>query len=284
MKNTPERSKARLLARHVLAALLIAVPLAVESPAQIPREIETQARLVDGQGAEVTGSISITVLIYALPTGGTALWQHTYDTTAQGGVINLRLGRVADTKFPDNLFDTGPLYITFQVGSDPEMTPRRELASAPFAVRADCVSNVDSTTAFETGVVESLDIMDGGVASCDVLDGSLVSSDIMDGGVQSCDVMDGTLVSADIMDGGVQWRRRGHRRSLHVQRRGGRARVRRGADHFRCGGRRPRRFGHDADRPPTPVRGRSLRRDLVRRLRRGSRFRGVRGREHREDR
>ncbi|HKB14435.1 MAG TPA: hypothetical protein VKF62_00135, partial [Planctomycetota bacterium] len=122
----------------VLAALLASVP-AVAQPA--PLLVAYQARLTDALGVPLNGPQSVTVAVFAAPAGGSPLYVETHATTVTNGVASLLLGSV--NPIPATLFDAPERYLGIAVAPDTEMSPRRRLASVPYALQARDVAGAD---------------------------------------------------------------------------------------------------------------------------------------------
>ena len=121
---------------NVLRAFVLALVLLAgfSAKADIPRLISFQGHLADPGGAPVTGSVQILFSLYAASSGGSALWSEDRTVNVANGLYNVALGSVT----PLNLAFDVPYYLGIKVGSDAEMTPRPQLASAPYALRAGC--------------------------------------------------------------------------------------------------------------------------------------------------
>ena len=92
-----------------------------------------QARLAtQATGADVNGTVSVTFRVYSSLSGGIALWSETQSgLQVRNGLFKAELGSVA--AFPVDMFDGSDLYLSVQVGSDAEMTPRTRMTSQVFA-------------------------------------------------------------------------------------------------------------------------------------------------------
>ena len=101
--------------------------------AEIPRVINYQGLLSDqGTSQPLVGTYDLTFSLYTLPSGGHLLWSETKDvTTDQSGVFTTLLGSVSLLNVS---FDM-PCWLEIQVESE-ILTPRRELASVPYAFQA----------------------------------------------------------------------------------------------------------------------------------------------------
>jgi hypothetical protein len=146
-------SKARTLILGLTAVIMaIVASTAGASPAAspntaappIPDLITYQGHLLD-PGTETPvpdGKYDMVFTIYDDPILGTNQWSQAL-TGAQGvqvidGQFTVYLGG-AFSPFPTDLFAGGPLWLGVQVGTDPEMTPRTKVTSAPYALRAEAL-------------------------------------------------------------------------------------------------------------------------------------------------
>lgn len=114
----------------ILAALALA--LAVPALAQAPRTISYQGTLTDPAGAPVpNGPYALTVRLYDVASGGAALYTETHPAVSVVlGGFNVVVGSVT----PLTVSFDKPLWLSLQVGANPELTPRIALASSPYAM------------------------------------------------------------------------------------------------------------------------------------------------------
>jgi len=113
---------------------LILFSLCSLSYAQIPHLINYQGKLTDKDGDPVSdGNYSVTFRIYDAADGGALLWEETQSILIQKGLFSCLLGGVTNL---DLAFDK-PYWLAIKVGSDSEMTPRQQIASAGYAMRAE---------------------------------------------------------------------------------------------------------------------------------------------------
>jgi len=121
--------------RQTLAALCISLLLGVfPAFAALPTTISYQGYLATSGGAAVTGSVSMTLSLYDVASGGVALWTETQTVSVASGVYSVLLGSVAP--IPTTLTFEAPHYLGVKIGSDAEMTPRQLLTSVPTVFRA----------------------------------------------------------------------------------------------------------------------------------------------------
>ena len=119
--------------KSIITALFVAVLLPVLAAAA-PNLINYQGRLVDTNGNPLSGTYNITFTVYDAATAGTSLWTETQSVTLENGIFGVKLG--ASTPLTSNVYSADTRYLGVAVGSDPEMTPRAQLVSVPFALSA----------------------------------------------------------------------------------------------------------------------------------------------------
>ncbi len=120
--------------------------------------ISYQGRL-SSNGIPVNGNVGITFRIYNTSSDGSPLWTEIYPAVSvSDGLFNVLLGSV--TPLPNSLFSSNDtLYLGVTVGLDSEMTPREQLASAPWAIHA-------------------LNVADGSITTDKIADGAVTTSQI----------------------------------------------------------------------------------------------------------
>jgi hypothetical protein len=128
----------------VLVALMLfgyqvwAAPASISqaAPTGIPGIIPYQGTLTDASGEPINGNVDMTFRLYAEPTDGTALWteEHKGDNAVpvKGGLFHVFLGSV--TPFSSEVWTADIAYLSVQVGSDPEMSPREVVGAVPMAL------------------------------------------------------------------------------------------------------------------------------------------------------
>lgn len=134
------------LALAVLLVSLIAFntfsqPKSTAAPADT---LNFQARLQSGSGAIVPdGSYSIQFKLYYNAVGGSALWTETDTVSVVNGYVSVYLG--ANTPFPSNIAWDQSTYITMNVNSDGEMSPRLKLTAVPYAFQAKYANQLQAS-------------------------------------------------------------------------------------------------------------------------------------------
>lgn len=137
--------------------------------ASVPSLINYQGKLLKPDGTPIAdGVYNMTFAIYDVPVGGLPLWSEKYNATStipnpvtvKKGLFAVLMGSV--NNMPANIFDGPSRWFGITVGTDPEMTPRQQIASVPFAVKAGCADKV----------------IDGAITSSMLADGSITKSKI----------------------------------------------------------------------------------------------------------
>ncbi|MBS3999186.1 MAG: tail fiber domain-containing protein [Desulfobulbaceae bacterium] len=122
-----------------LAAILFCITGSLYS--QIPQTISWQGILQDADSKNLSGTYSLTVKLYDVATGGTAIWNETHSSVViADGLVNLTLGSV--TPFSINFADEYWLEIT--VGSGTPL-PRIKLSSVPYALHSKTAESFNET-------------------------------------------------------------------------------------------------------------------------------------------
>jgi hypothetical protein len=119
--------------------LLVVVAAPSVAAAQAPALMPVQGFLTQTSGTPVTGETSITFALYAEEAGGTPLFTETQTVLVEEGYFTAYVGDVATLDLA-TFRDNGTVYLGIQVGGDPEMSPRLQLATVPFAAVAQHVA------------------------------------------------------------------------------------------------------------------------------------------------
>ncbi|MFA5854429.1 MAG: hypothetical protein WC866_05110, partial [Patescibacteria group bacterium] len=142
----------------VLSLLLGSFPAAVVHAANsVPKVLNYQARLTDSGGVQVPdGALSIIFKLYdgdgnCLYTArGTCGTPTAKSVTVTGSVFTTHIGEAADNEIPDGLFDNNVVTLGITIGADAEMTPRKRLTAAAYALNADRLDDLDVTSSGST--------------------------------------------------------------------------------------------------------------------------------------
>jgi hypothetical protein len=145
---------------------LLALPgAAAAAPLLVPH----QGRLLDANGAPITGVHELDISIYASPTAPSPLWTETQNPNLDDGFFAIVLGSV--TPLPATLFDSNARYVEVAVDNGAPMG-RTALLSVPYAIQATSVAGgsvrlIDDTTGCAPGTAGSLRWHGGAVQVCD---------------------------------------------------------------------------------------------------------------------
>ena len=136
--------------------------------AQVPALIRYQGQAVDSQSVPLEGPYTLTFRLYDALTGGNEVWRE-----IQAGVVFtsghfsvlLGNGTVAPGSPPLGAMNwSQPLWLSVQVGTDPELAPRQPITSVPLAIRAATAEQLTTpvTTSTITDDAHSL-VPSGGI-------------------------------------------------------------------------------------------------------------------------
>ena len=114
------------------------------SHASAPQTIPFGAILTTASGNSVVdGTYSVVFRLYSTLTGGSPVWSETQSVKVTQGELAVDLGSSSSLVGVDF---NNQLYLSFQVESDPEMTPRYALDSVPYALNAAKLNGKDAST------------------------------------------------------------------------------------------------------------------------------------------
>ncbi|MBI3021630.1 MAG: hypothetical protein HYY59_06525 [Candidatus Omnitrophica bacterium] len=133
-----------LLASLICCLLLSSLLLSSQAGAQVPHLIRYQGQAVDSQGVPLEGPYTLTFRLYDAETGGTKVWEESQPNVAlQGGQFSVLLGQVTPLTTMDW---SAPRWLSVQVGTEPELTPRQRITSVPLAIRAGVAESANTAT------------------------------------------------------------------------------------------------------------------------------------------
>lgn len=132
-----ERRSAMMTKTFVSGLLIVMVLGLATATAQVPQMMNYQGVLADSSGNRLDGNYNMTFSVYDTSDGGNPLWVETqYEVWVEQGVFNVLLS------IPDSVWYLGEdelvprRYLGVSISSEPEMVPRREIGSVPYAYRA----------------------------------------------------------------------------------------------------------------------------------------------------
>ncbi len=116
----------------LIISAMLAILLIVPTFAQIPQVISFQGRLADASGTPVSdGSYFLTFRLYESETGGSAIWTEIQNVTTANGLFSVMLGSV--TPFGSGVDFSVPLWLSVEIGSEGELSPRYQFGASPYA-------------------------------------------------------------------------------------------------------------------------------------------------------
>jgi hypothetical protein len=132
---------------RVLAALLLAS--AGSFAAGVPAQLVYQGRLLKADGSPVAQTIPLTFALYETANAGSPLWSETHSVDPSDGFFEVVLGDGTDASATSDVplasvIDGRQLWLGIKAGSDPEMSPRTAVGSAPYALLAQPVAHAQT--------------------------------------------------------------------------------------------------------------------------------------------
>jgi hypothetical protein len=123
---------------------------ALPAYAAAPTTLGYQGRLKNSSSVALTGSYNFNFRLYAAASGGASLWTETQTgVSVSDGYFAVRLGSI--TPFPATFDFNQPLYLTTEVNSDGEMSPRVAINNVAYAYTAGGINSLDSDPVSATG-------------------------------------------------------------------------------------------------------------------------------------
>ena len=129
----------------------------------VPLQITQQGRMLDSSGTAVDGSQIVVFRVYDAETGGTQLWEEYLTVQFNNGYYATILG-IDDTGNPLDSDTLGlyPVYLEIQLNSNPPMSPRQAINSAPYAQISGIAESVQGGTVNASDVqIGSVPVIDG---------------------------------------------------------------------------------------------------------------------------
>src|SRR5690348_11370034 len=124
---------------HMLLSLFVVAVMSTTALCQIPRTRSVQGLLTTSSNTPVSGSHSVKFSIYDDSTSAVSAWSETRSLDFSNGIYNAILGNVNAL----NISFDKKYYLGIAIDGAPELLPRTELASAPYALhaaRADAIT------------------------------------------------------------------------------------------------------------------------------------------------
>jgi hypothetical protein len=121
--------------RRCLVLLTILLLTSPGAFAEVTHLVRYQGQAVDSQGVPLEGTqFTLTFRLYDAATGGTVVWTEIQSPVPiTGGHFSVLLGQVT----PLTVDWTTPVWLSVQIGAEPELQPRQRITSVPLAIRAE---------------------------------------------------------------------------------------------------------------------------------------------------
>lgn len=181
--------------KRLLSVLLVIFSITyftMASASGIPKTINYQGNLTDGNGQAFTGTRQVVFSLYDVASGGAVLWTETIAAvTISNGRFSVVLGNI--TPIEPSIFQ-GDTYLGIKVGSANEMVPRQKLTSVPYAMTAGSGGVPRGVITMWSGSIASIP---EGWALCDGQDKTASDGSI----VKTPDLRDRFIVGARQDDG-----------------------------------------------------------------------------------
>ena len=175
-----------ILTMGFIGAILTVVIFPIMVYAQIPMMINYQGQLTDDMGVPLNGTYSMAFYLYDVAVDGSAIWSEPHPgVEVANGIYNVQLGSV--TPFAVDDFDGAERYLEVVVAGE-TLSPRQRLTSVAFSIKAAVADAV----------------VDGGITTVMIEDGTLTAADMLDGEVLAEIIDDdgaGSGLDADQLDG-----------------------------------------------------------------------------------
>ncbi len=156
----------------------------------IPRMLSYQGKLTDSLGNPVPdGNYQLTLRLYTQETGGSPFWTEIDTVMVKKGLFSVLLGaRNPITSIPD----AGGVYLSLQVGTNPELTPRLRIVSSAYSFLSERSANADllqgkDTVAFDSRYVNENQA--NSITSSMIVNGTILGEDINQMGASAGQVL-----------------------------------------------------------------------------------------------
>lgn len=118
--------------RIAIGLALVVCLAAAPAQALVPTTINFQGILTDGLGGIIAdGNYGVMFSLYNSATSGAPLWSETQTVSTSAGLFNTELG--SSTAIPDSALMDTAAYLEITVETDPPISPRTRLVSAPYS-------------------------------------------------------------------------------------------------------------------------------------------------------
>lgn len=180
-----------------IIALLLLLPVA--GTAQVPQQFNYQGKLIDGTNL-VNTSTTMVFRLFNVVSGGSALYVETQTVAVVDGLYSTQVGQSPDVGTLAAASTNQPLYLELQIGAT-TLTPREQVVSVLYAIKADGVTTGAITTAMlANSAVTGAKIANTAITSAKLAAGAVSNSNLAAGSIQS-NKIDWTQMPAGLQDG-----------------------------------------------------------------------------------
>lgn len=225
-------------ASPILLSLLLSASVAVAELSGVPTLMSYQGRVTDSSGVLIGNTTpvnrAVTFRLYTAATGGTPIWAETQSATISAGEFSVLIGngtglsgvpgpsapatqpyksvsQVINALTAADPYPPVYLGITVDDGNtttvDPEISPRQQIVSGVYAMRAKVAESVASAaitaTMIGTGAVTTDGILAGAVNNAKLADLSVNTAKVTDGAIITAKLADNSVTTAKLVNGSV---------------------------------------------------------------------------------
>ena len=147
-----------------MLAFLLAAGL--NSAHAVPVTMTHQGRLLDSNGAGLTGFHDLTFALYDANAGGNVLWYDTVAASFTDGYYSVTAA-AGSNPLDDDIFENDSLYLELALDSNPAMSPRLAVTSTPFARVAGYAETAEVATSVDGGLVDAAEVAINGTTVID---------------------------------------------------------------------------------------------------------------------
>ena len=123
--------------KFLLPVIILLIAFAPMSAFAVPSVLTHQGHILGSDGTPTSGVQMVTFSIYTSATGNSRSWTQTIPVTFDDGYYSVELDNNA---LNQNLFDGSSLYLGITVAGQDEFTPRHQITSVAYAIRAGSVT------------------------------------------------------------------------------------------------------------------------------------------------
>lgn len=131
--------------------MIVGLLLPLTAQAAAPPRVPVTGFLTDDAGVPITASVALELALYGSPEATTPLWSELQAVDVDGGQFTVYLGDQTPLLL-STFREHGVVYLGMTVGTGAELTPRFQVATAPFAAYAQfggAASTVGATDPFD---------------------------------------------------------------------------------------------------------------------------------------